>query len=135
VEIVRSCKKAEDDAEEGVYTMKIAIASDNQQTIAHHFGRARGFVVFDLENCRTVGQEYRLNIGKNSGQCGSCDHSAMIKNVHDCEFVISYGMGRKIYDDLLSNSITPIVTEEKTVEKALEQFLKQQLKNHPDKLH
>jgi predicted Fe-Mo cluster-binding NifX family protein len=115
--------------------MKIAIASDDKKTISHHFGRALGFAVFNIQNGKVIDRDYRENIGKNSGECGSCDHPAMIKNVKDCEIVISYGMGQRIYDDLVNSNITPIVTEEITVEGALNQFLKKQLANRIDKLH
>jgi predicted Fe-Mo cluster-binding NifX family protein len=115
--------------------MKIAIASDDKKTISHHFGRALGFVVFDIQKDKVISRDYRENIGKSSGECGSCNHSAMIKNVKDCEIVISYGMGQRIYDDLVNSKIKPIVTEEKTVDEALNQFLKKQLKNCIDKLH
>jgi len=115
--------------------MKIAIASDDKRTISHHFGRALGFVVFEIEDDRVTRIGYRENIGKNSGECGSCDHQAMINNVKDCEIVISYGMGQRIYADLVESGITPIVTEEKTIDEALNQFLKKQLKNRTDKLH
>lgn len=115
--------------------MKIAIASDDKKAISHHFGRAQGFVIFDIKENKIKSREYRENIGKSSGECGSCNHSAMIENVKDCEFVISYGMGQRIYDDLVNSNITPIVTEEKTVDEALDQFLKKELKNHLEKLH
>ena len=115
--------------------MKIAIASDDEKTISHHFGKAKGFVVFELSNGKTLKKEYRENIGKNSGECGSCDHSAMIKNVKDCKFVICYGMGQRIYDDLTTSGISPIVTEEENVDDALNQFLKNKLENRTDKLH
>lgn len=115
--------------------MKIAIASDDKKTISHHLGRALGFIVIDVQNGKSVNKDYRENIGKNSGECGSCDHSAMIKNVKDCEFVISFGMGQRIYNDLVNSDITPIVTEEKTVDEALNQFLMNHLKNRIDKLH
>ena len=115
--------------------MKIAIASDDKKTISHHFGKALGFVVFEIENNKVIKQEYKENIGKNNGECGSCNHSTMINNIKDCEVVISYGMGQKIYDDLTKNKIKPIVTEEQNVKIALEQFLKNDLKNITEKLH
>ena len=115
--------------------MKIAIASDDKKTISHHFGKAFGFVVFNIQDNKVVNEEYRENIGKNSGKCGSCNHSLMINNVQDCNVVISYGMGQGIYIDLIKNKITPIVTEEKTVKGALEKFLKNKLINREDKLH
>ena len=115
--------------------MKIAIASDDKKTISHHFGKALGFVVFEIKNNKVIKQEYKENIGKNNGECGSCDHQAMIDNIKDCEIVISYGMGQRIYDDLTKNKIKPIVTEEQNVESALEQFLKNDLRNITEKLH
>jgi predicted Fe-Mo cluster-binding NifX family protein len=115
--------------------VKVAIASDDGKTIAHHFGMALGFVVFEIRDRKAINKERRKNIGKNSGECGSCDHTAMIRNVRDCKFVISYGMGNRIYNDLKANGITPVVTDEKTVEEALNKFLKNELKNRTDKLH
>ena len=115
--------------------MKIAIASDDKNLISHHFGKALGFVVFDIQNNKIVSKSYRENIGKNSGECGSCNHSTMINNIKDCEVVISYGMGQRIYADLINNKIKPIVTEEDNVEDALKKYLKNKLINREDKLH
>jgi predicted Fe-Mo cluster-binding NifX family protein len=88
--------------------MKVAIASDDKTTISHHFGRALGFMIFDIDKDKVVSEEYRENIGKNKGECGTCDHQAMIKNVKDCRYVISYGMGRRIYEDLSENNIAQL---------------------------
>ena len=115
--------------------MKIAIASDDKETISHHFGKAIGFVVFDIKNGKAINRNYGENVGKSSGECGSCDHQSMINNIKDCDVVISYGMGQKIYDDLIKNKIKPIVTEVENVDEALNQFLKKNLKNATEKLH
>jgi predicted Fe-Mo cluster-binding NifX family protein len=115
--------------------MNIAIASDDKITISHHFGRAKGFMIFYLDNNNILSEEYRENIGKSNGECGSCDHQTMIANVKDCDYVISHGMGRRIYDDLTKNEIHAIVTEENTVKDALDMFFKNNLKNRIDKLH
>jgi len=115
--------------------MKVAIASDDKKTISHHFGKALGFVIADINNGKIIHQEYKQNIGKNSGECGSCDHQAMINNIKDCEIVISFGMGQRIYDDLIKNKIKPIITEEENVDEALDQFLKNNLKSATEKLH
>ena len=115
--------------------MKVAIASDDKKTISPHFGRALGFVIFDIQNNKIVSKDYRENIGKNTGECGSCNHSSMINNIKDCEVVISYGMGQRIYLDLVKNKITPFVTEENKVEDALKKFINNQLINRKDKLH
>jgi len=115
--------------------MKIAIASDDKILVSNHFGKALGFMVFNIINGKIINQEYRENIGKNSGKCGSCNHSLMIKNIQDCNIVISYGMGQGIYLDLIKNKITPLITDEDHVENALKKFLTNQLINRIDKLH
>ncbi|MFA5258721.1 MAG: NifB/NifX family molybdenum-iron cluster-binding protein [Candidatus Pacearchaeota archaeon] len=115
--------------------MKIAIASDDKKLISHHFGKALGFVVFEIENNKVISNSYRENIGKNSGECGSCNHSAMINNIQDCDYVISYGMGQRIYNDLIMSKIIPLVTEECNVEEALNKLMNNQLVNRKDKLH
>ncbi len=115
--------------------MKVAIASDDGKMISSHFGRALGFVIFNLDEKRIINQEYRNNLGKSKGECGSCDHATMINNIKDCQVVISYGMGQKIYQDLIKNKISAIVTEEKNVKDAINKFMDFTLKNRLDKLH
>jgi len=115
--------------------MKIAVASDNEKEIAHHFGKAKGFVIFEIENNVPNRLEYRENIGKSKGFCGSCNHPAMIKNIQDCDLVISYGMGRRIYEDLEAGNIKAHVTSETDVDSAVKQYLAGILENRTDKLH
>jgi len=115
--------------------MKVAIASDDKIKISNHFGRALGFVIFELKDNKIINQEYRENKGKNQGKCGTCDHAAMIRNIKDCQVVISYGMGKKIYEDLSKNKISAVVTEEKDVKNAINKFISSTLKNRTDKLH
>jgi len=115
--------------------LKIAIASDDKKMLSHHFGRALGFVIYSVENEKIINQEYRKNIGKNKGECGSCDHDAMINNIKDCKYVICFGMGQRVYSDLIINKITPVVTEEETVDEAINKFINKELKNRVDKLH
>jgi predicted Fe-Mo cluster-binding NifX family protein len=115
--------------------MKIAIASDDEIHIANHFGRALGFVIFEIEKDVILNKEYRKNIGKHTGECGSCDHDMMIDNIKDCDVVISYGMGRRIFADLSKNNLKAFVTDVDTVDEALKRFIKNELINRLDKLH
>ena len=115
--------------------MKIAIASDDEIHIANHFGRALGFVIFEIENNVILNREYRKNLGKHTGECGSCDHDTMINNIKDCNVVISYGMGRRIFPDLSKNNLKAVVTDVDVVDEALKRFINNELKNRLDKLH
>ena len=115
--------------------MKIAVASDDRINISHHFGSANGFEIFDIKDNIIVNQKYRENIGRNTGECGSCNHDIMIENIKDCEVVISYGMGKRIYSDLQKNNIQAVVTDETTIINAIESFINNKLKNRIEKLH
>ena len=115
--------------------MRIAVASDDRKTISHHFGSALGFEIFEIKDNRVINQEYRKNIGKSTGECGSCNHDIMINNIKDCDVLISYGMGRRIYDDLIKNNIQAVVTDEESVDAAVKRFIKKELENRTDKLH
>ncbi|MFW6231080.1 MAG: NifB/NifX family molybdenum-iron cluster-binding protein [Nanoarchaeota archaeon] len=117
-------------------TMKIAVASDDSKNISDHFGRARGFVIFSIDDDKKIiTQEYKKNIGRHQDACGTCNHEKMIDNLSGCALVISHGMGRRIFDDLMKHGIKPVVTNEKAVDKALEGFLRGDLSNHTEKLH
>jgi predicted Fe-Mo cluster-binding NifX family protein len=115
--------------------MKIAVASDDGKTISHHFGRAAGFVVVDIDDGRAQGRDFRKNHGHSDGRCGSCDHARMIDNIKDCETVISHGMGQRIFEDLRQNGIKAIVTDADSVEDALRMFLDGSISNRTDRLH
>lgn len=115
--------------------LKIAVASDDGLKIAKHFGKSKGFKIFEIKENKIISKNYRKNIGNNTGECHSCSHKIIIKNLSDCNIVISYGMGYDIYNDLLDNNIRPIVTEEKSVDDAIKKFINSGLVNRTDKLH
>jgi predicted Fe-Mo cluster-binding NifX family protein len=121
--------------------MKIAIVSDDQKTIASHFGRALGFVIFESENGSITGREYRpnrftmhvLNPGEEGyGPEHHHSHGPIIEALRDCSVVISHGMGRRIYDDLRSTGKEVYITSEIDVEAAVKLYLKGDLIDRPE---
>lgn len=118
--------------------MKIAIASDDEKTISSHFGRARGFVIFEIEGKEIRSQEYRSNTftGHARGLEGAGHeidrHTPILNALRDCKTVISHGMGRRLYDDLKKAGIEVFITEETQVSKALHLFLEGKLVDKPE---
>ena len=117
--------------------MKIAIASDDRKTISSHFGRTKGFVIFEVEGKKIKGQEYRLNTftGHARGLEGRHEanhHGPILDALSDCKVVISRGMGRRIYNDLKEAGIEVLITEEMDVEKALDLYLSGKLVDKPE---
>jgi len=74
--------------------MKIALVSDNGESLSQHFGRARFYVVVTVEN----GQEVNREVRDKQGQHGFSPeaqhrHGGMIEAINDCEALVAGGMG------------------------------------------
>lgn len=118
--------------------MKIAIASAEGKTISSHFGKTKGFVIFEVEDKQVKSQEYRPNTftGHAMGLEGlghEIDrHAPILKALSDCKVVISHGMGPRIYEDLKKVGIEVFITEQTDVQKALDLYLKGELVDKPE---
>ena len=130
--------------------MKIAIPSNDKQTISAHFGRTEGFVILTIEEGKVQKSEYYINdfTGHSQGLHHEHDHShdnghsqASIQHSHqgifgaigDCQVVIAGGMGRRLYTDFEQRKIKVFVTRERNIEKAVQLFLTENLDNDSEK--
>jgi len=119
--------------------MKVAIVSDDQRTIARHFGRARGFVIAEIEDCKVIKTSYRENDltshGRGGGEQhqGPHSHSRILDGLRGCEAVIAMGMGRRLYDDLHQAGIKAVITVESDVQQALQAYIAGMLEDHPER--
>lgn len=119
--------------------MKIAIASDDEQTIAAHFGRTQGFVIYNLDGQNINDKEYRKNTF--TGHARGLEHTGheidrhgpVLRALEDCAVVISHGMGRRMYNDLRKARIESIITDEIHVQSAVEAYVKGELQDHPER--
>jgi len=101
--------------------MRIAVASDDGVSIAGHFGRCAGFIVFEYENDEIKEIENRPNSHSHHHDQHSCaDHSgqheaanhgheSFLAALGDCQMVICKGMGRRAIIDLESRGIKPAI--------------------------
>ncbi|MCK5638138.1 MAG: hypothetical protein KAH67_05460 [Flavobacteriaceae bacterium] len=118
--------------------MKIAIPSNDQTTIARHFGRTAGFMIFDIDKDKVLSKEYKANTftGHAKGQHHEKEHNhshhGIFNALADCKIVIAGGMGRRLYIDFEKKGMEVFVTSENDVEKALELFIKNDLDNNSD---
>ena len=118
--------------------MKIAIASDDGKTISSHFGRTKGFVIFEIKGKEIKSQKYRPNTFthhvrelEGAGH-NTHDHTPILNALKDCKTVISHGMGRRIYDDLKRIGIEVFVTDETDVRKAIDLYINGELIDKQD---
>lgn len=120
--------------------MKIAIPSDNKVQISAHFGRTRGFMVYEIDRNEILNSEYRDNTftGHAMGQHHEHDHhedndhqqhthGRILDALNDCEVVIAGGMGRRLLDDLSNANIKVFVTRESDINSALHAYIEESL--------
>jgi predicted Fe-Mo cluster-binding NifX family protein len=135
--------------------MKIAIVSDDKQTISRHFGRAENYIVISLEQeniierktlpklgvCHTSAghqgkHSHRSDSrGRGFGHQSDGRHAQMFENIKDCDILVARGMGRGAYLGLQQLGIKPIVTDIPDIETAIQAIIDDTIIDHPEKLH
>jgi predicted DNA-binding protein (UPF0251 family)/predicted Fe-Mo cluster-binding NifX family protein len=131
--------------------MKIAVISEDEKTISQHFGMARLYVVFTIEDGKMVSKETRNKAGHHNmgahyeehaaGQRHGFDagaqqtHATMAGNITDCQVLIAGGMGWGAHESLKSFNIEPIITDVKDIDQAVKLYLEGNLPNLMERLH
>ena len=131
--------------------MKIAVITDDGKTISRHFGRARYYLVAEIENGAVINHEMRDKLGHfhftkeghahDEGQGHGLDaashdkHNRMADAISDCETLICGGMGMGAYRSMQQFDIKPIVTDIPDVDTALQAYLAGLLEDRTDMLH
>ena len=135
--------------------MKIALVSDDNQTISRHFGRAENYIVVSydeeqlverrtlpkLGNCDTEarhghGQHRQTDSrGSGFGRHSRSKHDQMFKDIRDCDVLVTRGMGRGAYLGLQELGIKPIVTDIADIDTAIQAVLDDSIVNHTEELH
>lgn len=128
--------------------MKIVVASDDGRTISSHFGRSRGFLIFEIEDNKIQKKEYIPNTitghgrtitgyGRGMHDSGShnySSHAGIIEAIKDVQIVISCGMGRRLYDDLKNSGKEVYITDTIDPDEAIKLYLDGKLTNIEDLL-
>lgn len=132
--------------------MKIAVVSDNGETISRHFGRARSYLVVTVEEGEVVARELRSKANhqdfadrqheirtpgtpRGFGSGSHDKHRAMTETISDCDFLIAGGMGQGAFSSLQAAGNETVMTDERDVSRAVERFVAGDLPNASDRLH
>jgi predicted Fe-Mo cluster-binding NifX family protein len=140
--------------------MKIALITDDGQTISQHFGRAAHYLVVTIENGQVIEREMRDKLGHNhfvnqeNGDHQNGDHhkehgterhgfdpashsrhSGMAQAIADCQVIICGGMGAGAYESMRQLNIKPVVTDLRSIEEAIQAYLTERLQDRTNLLH
>ncbi len=129
--------------------MKIAIVTDDGQSISAHFGRARAYAVLTVEDGVVVGRELRPKSAphldrlpghddaerSHDGPAADARHDGMIAPIEDCACLIARGMGQGAYDRITAAGIRAIVTDLVDPDEAALACAGDRIVNRMDRLH
>lgn len=136
--------------------MKIAVVTDDGNTISQHFGRASMYAVYTVENGAILQRELRDKLGHRQfaqeerdrhhqhqdnaeghgyGRYAEDKHRRMFANIKDCELVLARGMGRGAYQGMQQANLTPIVTDIIDMEAAVLSVIDGTIVDHKESLH
>jgi predicted Fe-Mo cluster-binding NifX family protein len=131
-------------------TIKIAVVTDDGVTISQHFGRAKFYEVFTVENGKVVKRERREKLSHHNfahrkhhhsdEQHGFDKHShskhiSMAEAIKGCQILLARGMGSGAYQSMLQLNIKPIVTDIRNIDEAIQAVINGSIIDHTDKLH
>ncbi|HVP21715.1 MAG TPA: NifB/NifX family molybdenum-iron cluster-binding protein [Anaerolineaceae bacterium] len=131
--------------------MKIAVITDDGQTISQHFGRAPYYVVCTVEDGKISARELRDKLGHShfAGEehhehhdashgmdAASHDrHAQMAGAIADCQVLLCGGMGMGAYQSMLQLNIQPVVTNLQDIEAAVQAYIDGKIIDHTERLH
>jgi predicted Fe-Mo cluster-binding NifX family protein len=115
--------------------VKIAISTNDGETISQHFGQAKQYLVCTLADGAIVAQELRAKPAHGHGPEGQHTHAKMTEPIRDCDVLICGGMGRPAFEGVIARGIQPIVTDIRSIEQALAAYLAGDLRHQPERLH
>jgi predicted Fe-Mo cluster-binding NifX family protein len=126
--------------------IKIAIVSDDHETISAHFGRALFYEIFTVEAGKVIERKtHSRSPDQLAGMHGQHnqtgdghhqhDHNAMIAPISDCQVLVAGGMGMGAHISLKEHGIQPVITEIGEIQAAVKAFLAGTLLDHPERLH
>jgi predicted Fe-Mo cluster-binding NifX family protein len=126
--------------------LKIALVTDDHQTISAHFGRAQFYEIFTIEAGKVIQREaisrtfpQLLTVGAEHAPEGEHhhqhDHNAMLTPIADCQALLTRGMGTGAHLSLQEHDIQPIITDIREIQAAVDAYIAGTLVDHPERLH
>lgn len=138
--------------------MKIAAVTDDGKTLSAHFGRAKYFSVYTVEEGKVVarekvekeghhtfagghgegaccGEEHGHGEGHGEGRGAGARHRRMLAGIGDCQALLARGMGRGAYLGLLEKGIRPVLTDLHDIEEAVRALVEGKIEDRPDRVH
>ena len=120
-------------------SIKVAVPTDDGAAISQHFGQAKFFKVFTLEDKQVVGAEMRPKAshqhGDHSNMGGVHPGQLMVEAILDCQVLISGGMGTPAFNRATAAGLQVFLTGHTSIDSAVQSYLAGTLDNNPAMMH
>jgi predicted Fe-Mo cluster-binding NifX family protein len=120
-------------------TLKVAVPTDDGETISHHFGQAKYFRVISVENNAIRASELREKASHqhsdHSHPAGAHPGQLMVAAISDCQVLISGGMGAPAFSRASAAGLQVILTPVASIEAAVQAYLAGTLDSHLNLIH
>lgn len=104
--------------------MKVAIPSDNRETITKRTGQSKGFMVYKVNNGKIIYSEYRQNTMDEHDEEAEHSHRQIIELLKDVDVLLVAAIGKHMKRDVENSPMKyQMVTEEKLTQ-IMDNFLK-----------
>ncbi len=130
--------------------MKIAVVTDDGNTISQHFGRATQYAVFDIQNGKILSKELREKAGHHTfqaeGQTHDHDHhhhegrgmdahadhkhGRMVATITDCEVLLCRGMGQGAFISMQQAGIKALQVDFHSIDEAIQALIDGEIDQH-----
>lgn len=123
--------------------MKIAIPTRDGRRISSNIKNISGFKVFEIIDGKVIDESFIPKMDVNGNGTNSKDNSipapepdgselSSISGIMDCDIVISNGLGKKMFEELVRAQKEVYITEAVDARRAINHFIRQTLHNHPE---
>jgi len=128
--------------------MKVAIVTSDGDYVDQHFGRARYYKIYEIEDGKIVNVEMRQRgVGHHApGQThehktidpdaphgtdsvSQNKHAQMAMEISDCKVLIAGGMGRGAYDSFKAAGLDVILTDYSWIEEVITAYMENKIEN------
>ena len=130
--------------------MKIAIVTNDGNTVSQHFGRSRYYRIINIygdtiideglrergtghyakDNTYSEHHDYRDQQGKHGfGADADAKHATMAQEIADCDILIAGGMGTGAYQSFVRAGLKVYLTDRQSIDKTVGLLAQNNLKN------
>jgi len=130
--------------------MKIAVVTNDGETISQHFGRSMYYKIYSIESGKITNRGMRRRGTGHFAQQATSSfhephydpqgrhgydadaqsrHASMAAEISDCDVLIAGGMGSGAYESFKAAGLDVVLTDRYSIEEVVESYLNGSLKN------